>query len=117
MESSSPLNCDSITHRISTATNVNATAHGRIHCSSASTAEPKHDSGLSVGAKAAVGVVVGVVGLAIILVALFLLRRRRKRQRLATASSVRLQESTPPTYREAREDCDPPPVYTPRLSK
>ena len=69
------------------------------------------------GAKAAVGVVVGVVGLAIILVALFLLRRRRKRQRLATASSVRLQESTPPTYREAREDCDPPPVYTPRLSK
>ncbi|KAL3475404.1 hypothetical protein BJX99DRAFT_229852 [Aspergillus californicus] len=111
------LDCDTLLDTIANATNIMIGVGGRLHCYPAADSAELSNSGLSTGVRAAIGVVIGVVGLAIILGALYFLRRTRARQRLTTESSVQLQESTPPTYEAAREDRDPLPEYAPRLSK
>ncbi|KAL4922056.1 hypothetical protein BDW62DRAFT_172899 [Aspergillus aurantiobrunneus] len=115
VNSNLPLDCDSILNTISTATNVTVSPGGRLYCRSA---EEPGGSGLSTGVKAAIGVVVGVCGLAIIVGAVFLLKRRqKKRQRLATESIVQLQDATPPAYRAREDGDDPVPEYVSRSSK
>ncbi|KAL2831512.1 hypothetical protein BDW59DRAFT_140251 [Aspergillus cavernicola] len=106
VDSTLPVDCDALEKTLSQATNMTIT---HIRCSSSK----ESHSGLSVGAKAAIGVVVGVVGLVIIAGILFLLKRRRRREHLKMESSVHLNDSLPPTYNEVRNDPARLPEYSP----
>ncbi|KAL4958434.1 hypothetical protein BDW69DRAFT_47352 [Aspergillus filifer] len=103
VNSTLPLDCDAILKPIATAANITSYG-GRLHCSSASDYEPSN-SGLKTGAKVAIGVVVGVVGLAAIVGALWFLRKRRGYSKgevwkmfKATQSVVPLKDTQPPAY-------------------
>lgn len=70
------MNCDSTLDAIATALNRTIRPGDALYC----TSTHKPTGGLSSGAKIAIGVVVGVVGLGAILGGLFLLRKRRTKK-------------------------------------
>ncbi|KAL4786105.1 hypothetical protein BJX76DRAFT_355517 [Aspergillus varians] len=107
VSSTLPIDCASILDTLSTATNTTVQAGGKLQCTTTSTfvtySKGKGHSGLSTGAKAAIGVVVGVVGAGAIagVVVFFWLKKRKgegeKLKMVDSDADLPGQEATMPT--------------------
>ncbi|KAL4798602.1 hypothetical protein BDV19DRAFT_386084 [Aspergillus venezuelensis] len=106
IDSTLPLDCEAVLERLAAATGkilLNHNGLGDLQC--VSSLDGKSNSGLGMGVKVAIGVVVGVAGLVIIVGVLWFLRKRRGSSNSgiwgifkATKSVVPLNGTQPPAY-------------------